>query len=133
VQRFPEDFICRRGFNDLPRVHYRNPIGYMFRNTEIMRDEKEAKAFVLPKTANQLQDPSLHRDVQGGGRFIKHHKLGTSGQCAGDRDALTLAAAKFVRVPPQKCLVKPYPIQHSGSFLESFTPFAEMVSEEWFN
>ena len=82
----------RADFNDLPPMHYRNAVGQILNDTEIMRDEEIGNVTLALQILEQVQNLRLHRYVQRRGRFVANEYLGLDGQGSGNGDALTFPA-----------------------------------------
>ncbi len=63
-----------------------------------MADEEAGELIFGLQLGEDLQDSSLHRHVQGRGRFVGHQQLGIQREGAGDTDALSLPTGHFVRI-----------------------------------
>ena len=63
-----------------------------------MRDEDVGQAQALLEIGQQVEDLGLDRHVQRGDRLVADDDLRARSQCAGDRQALALAARELVRV-----------------------------------
>jgi len=55
---------------------------------EVVRDEEVCHALLGLQLDEEVEDRSLHGDVERRGRLVAHDELGISGERASDRDAL---------------------------------------------
>ena len=65
-----EQFINRRLFHDLSRVHYRHAIGDFGDDAQIVCDQKNRKFARLSEMVQQLEYLRLNGDIQRRRRFI---------------------------------------------------------------
>ncbi len=79
-----------RDFNDLPQIHYNNPVTYMADNGQIMGNNEIGKTQILLQFGQQIDDLGLNRNIKGGYNFIAHNQLWFQSQSTGDPDPLTL-------------------------------------------
>ena len=75
---------------------------------KVMADEHDGHAEAPAHVVEQLEDLSLHRDVQGRGRLVAQQDLGLGGQRQGDEDALAHAARELVR----ESMRPPFGVRH---------------------
>ena len=61
-------------------------------DAEVVRDEENAQAEVALELGEKLDHRRLHRHVQGRRDLVAHEDVRPCSQCAGDGDALSLAA-----------------------------------------
>src|SRR5213080_2210289 len=59
----------RRGLDDLPRVHDRDPVRELEQQREVVRDEEHREAEVALEGFDLLQDLALYHDVERGRRL----------------------------------------------------------------
>ena len=67
-----------------------------------MRDEQVREAFLLPELEQQLDDLRADRHVEHGHRLVGDEEFRIEDEGPGDRNALPLSAAEFVREPEQE-------------------------------
>ena len=77
--------------------HDRHPVSHPSHDGEVMSDEQDRELALALQFGEQFEDLRLHRDVERGGRFVRHDHRRLDGECARDRDPLPLAAREFVR------------------------------------
>ena len=65
---------------------------------QVVRDEEEGDAVLLPDVAEEVENLRLHGDVEGGDRLVGHHQAGRQGDRPRDPDPLALAAREFVGI-----------------------------------
>ena len=63
-----------------------------------MCDEEDADAKLHLNFFQELQDVGLHRNIQRGNGFVANQNFRLTGECAGDRNALTLTAGELIRI-----------------------------------
>ena len=93
-----DDFFGRAGFDDLAEIHHHDALADVFDDGEVVRDEEIGDAALLLQVLQKIDDLGLDGDVEGADGFVADDQFGFDGQRAGDADALSLAAAEFVRV-----------------------------------
>ena len=98
VARRRKQLDGRSDFDQAPQVHDPDPARHMAHDREIVADEQIGQAQAVLQIAHQIEDLRLHRYVERRSRLVAHDEVGPRGEGAGDRDALTLAAGKFVRI-----------------------------------
>src|ERR1700733_14143339 len=67
---------------------------------EVVADEEIGKAELVLQVAHQIEDLRLDRHIERRGRLVPDDEFGFRRQRARNRDTLSLAAGKFVRVLP---------------------------------
>ena len=68
-------------------------------DAEVMGDEEVGQPELVLHVLEQVDDLRLHGDVERGDRLVGDDQLGPQRKCAGDADALALAAGELVREP----------------------------------
>ena len=86
------------GFDDTTGIHNLDAVAETGDDPEIMRDEHNRHAQFPLHFFDQLENLRLHRDIEGGGRFVGDENLGFGDERHGDHYALSHAAGEFVRV-----------------------------------
>ena len=84
-------------FDELAGVHHRDVVAEPPHHAEIVADEQQADALLLPQPRQQAQDLRLHRHVQRRGRFVEDQQRRLAGECRGDQRALLHPAAELMR------------------------------------
>ncbi len=74
---------------------------------EIVTDEQIGQSMLALKIAQQPDDLHLHGHVERRCRLVEHHQARAQDHCAGNGDALALAAGKLVRIPVHRGRVEP--------------------------
>ena len=77
-----------------------------------MRDEEIGQMKLCLQVFQQIDDLGLDRDVEGGDGFVGHDEAGPEHERAGDADALSLPAGKFVRVTIDEVRIQPADPHH---------------------
>ena len=67
-------------------------------DTEIVRDQQQRHAALLHQVTDQIQNLPLNSHIEGGGGLISNQQIRLTGQCHGNRDALTLTTRKLMWV-----------------------------------
>ena len=92
-----------RAFGDLDdaaEIHHADAARHVPDHGEVVADEEIGEAELVLQVAHQIEDLRLHGDIERRGRLVADDELGFGRQRAGDRDALPLAAGKFMRIFP---------------------------------
>ena len=98
VLGIPVDFFRRGQLHDFAQIHDGDPVGDVFDDGEIVRDEKVTEAHVALEVHEEIEDLALHTNIKCGDGFVADDEPGLKGDGAGDADALALAAGKFERI-----------------------------------
>ena len=98
--------MCCGGLDDLAEIHHRDAVGDVLDHGEIVRDEDVGELQPVLQVAQQVQDLRADRDVERGHRLVANDQLWFDRERAGDRDALALAAGKFVGIAPRGTRLK---------------------------
>ena len=88
-----------------------------------MSDEEDRDTQVFPQVSQELEDPGLDRDVEGGGGFVGKEKVGVGHEGHGNHGPLAHATGKFMREGTGPLLGVPdsHLLHHGeGSFLGLF-------------
>ena len=92
-----EQLAAFRDLDDAAEIHHADPARHVADHGEVVADEEIGQAELVLQVAHQIEDLRLHGDVERRGRLVADDELGLGGERARDRDALALAAGKFVR------------------------------------
>ena len=87
-----------RHLDNFADVHDSDAIADMGDDAEIVGDEDVGEPHLFLQLLQEVEDLGLHRDIEGGDRFVGDDKVGLADEGAGDADALTLTAAECVGV-----------------------------------
>ena len=95
-------------------VHDQDVVGDLGDHAEIMGDDDDRRAELGLQFGDQVEDLSLHGDVQRGGRLVGDQQLGIVAQRHRDHHPLSHAAGELVRVVghPDRGLRDADPGQH---------------------
>lgn len=120
------------GFDDATGIHNLDAVAETGDNPEIMRDEHNRHAQFPLHFFDQLENLRLHRDIEGGGRFVGDKNLGFGDERHGDHYALSHAAGEFVRVIMDTlgCVVDADGIKHREGAAEGIAPGNLFVNEK---
>ena len=97
-----EQRLRLRDLDDHAVIHHRDPVGDVFDDREIVRDENIGQPEPVLQVAEQIEDLRADRDVERRDRLVADDQFGFDRERAGDCDALTLAAGEFVRIAPRE-------------------------------
>src|ERR1017187_7926445 len=86
--------------HQLAVIHDENAVADVFDHREIVSDKQVRELELFLKFLKQIDDLRLHADVECADWFVAHDKFWFHGERARDADALSLAAAEFVRGAP---------------------------------
>ena len=98
MQRLPQNLIGRTKLNDFAEIHHRYPIGNVFYDGKIVRNKKQRQIHFAANFREKIDDLRLDRNVERRDGLIRHNQFWFDRQRARNRDALALAAGKFVRI-----------------------------------
>src|ERR1019366_10134384 len=93
-----EDLVSGARLDEIAAIHHANAVRDHLDHREAVTDEQEGKAITIAQIHDQVQDLRLNRYVEGGNRLVGDDQLGPADDRACDRNALSLAARKFVRM-----------------------------------
>src|SRR5215469_8347359 len=88
VKRVVKDVLRAGLFDNFTQVHYRDPVGYVPYDRQIVRNKEIGQAQALLKLDQQVQDLGLYRDVEGRHGFVADDEPRLERQCTGDSNAL---------------------------------------------
>ena len=92
-----EEMLDRSELDHATFLEDGDPVGYVAHHRKIVRDKDVGKPSPLLEFVEQLEDSRLHQYVERRRRLVEYHHLRFTGEGAGDRDALALAARKRCR------------------------------------
>ena len=106
------DQSSRRGsLDDSSQIHDQSALADMLDYGQIVSDEKISDAQSTLKILKQIDDLSLHRDIEGADGLIANDQFRLDCKRPSDADALSLASAKFMWVPTDMRWIQPYLFQ----------------------
>ena len=88
-------------FNELASIHDPDPVGNIGMNAHIMCDQDDRVLKIFLNIFQQLNDASLHDNIEGCCRFIANDDARFEQRSQGNRDTLAHAAGKLVRISIQ--------------------------------
>ena len=96
--------MSRRGQNllrvsrldHLALVHHRDLVGDMSDNSDVVGDKQIRQAVLVLQVEQEVEDLGLDRDIQRRCWLVQNQQLWPHREGATDRDALALAARKFM-------------------------------------
>src|SRR5882672_4996794 len=92
------DLVGAAHLLDLPFVHQHHAVGHFQRLFLVVGDEDGGDVQVVVQPAQPPPQVLAHLGVERSERLVQQQDLGLHGQCAGERDALALAARELRRV-----------------------------------
>src|SRR5580692_5011225 len=92
-----DDRSARTNLHNLAEIHDGNPMADSFDHRDVVRDEQEGEVQFGLQPHQQIDDASLHRNVERRDRLIGDDQLGRERERSGYGDALSLAARKLMR------------------------------------
>ena len=92
-----EQLLGFRQLHQAAEIHDADHLAHVAHGSEMMGNEQIAEALVLLQRLEQVHDLGADRDVERGNGLVEHNQAWRRRERAGDRHALTLAAAEFVR------------------------------------
>ncbi len=98
VQRVVVELLGGRDLDDPAEVHDRDPRRDVTDDREVVGDEQVRQPELPLQVLHQVDDLRLDRDVERGDRLVGDDEVRIERECAGEADALALAAAELVRV-----------------------------------
>ena len=98
-----EEFAHGGAFDDPSGIHHCHFVTGFGNDSKVVGDENHAHAHFFLEVADQSQNLRLHRDIEGGGRFVGDEQFGFIDERHGDHDALAHAAGELVRVFIHPC------------------------------
>ena len=85
-------------FDDAPGVDDHDLVAQLGDDAEIMGDEQDGQAEVVPQRSQEVENLRLNGDVERGGRFIGDEQLRAADQGHGDHHPLAQAARQLMRI-----------------------------------
>ena len=98
MHRVIEQFVYRRVFHDLSRVHHIDQVADLCDHPHVVGNDQNTHALFQAETADQLQDLGFDRHIQRGGRLICDQKLWLADHGHGDHHPLAKAAGELMRI-----------------------------------
>jgi hypothetical protein len=93
VQGAVEEIGCIAGFNDLPGIHHRHPVGQLAGGGDIVGDQDEADFQLLLDALEHVHDIGLGQHIQGRGGLVQDDQAGAV--------TSAMAIATRWRMPPE--------------------------------
>ena len=95
--------------HDLPVVEHGNTFTHVPCESQIVGNEKGAKAHLITQAAQEIQDAGSNRHIQHGCRLVGDYEHWLQNQRARDGDSLSLPSTQLMRVPLHKFLGRNQP------------------------
>ncbi len=89
--------LDRALLHDLALLHHADPVRHLADDAEIMGNEQDRHAEPGLQILEELENLSLHGDVERGCRLVRNEQVRLIGERHGDHHALPLAARELVR------------------------------------
>jgi hypothetical protein len=109
--------------DDAARPHDNNLVAERPDNAQIMADEQVRETMACLKLTQEINDLGLYRHIERRGRFVEHDKARSQHYGTCNRDTLTLATGKLVRVAVASLRIEANflqnPIDHSAASLRT--------------
>ncbi|MNS79189.1 hypothetical protein D3C72_1128360 [compost metagenome] len=86
--------VGQAAFHHLALFHHQQAVRQQARHAEIVGDDHRRQLHFHHQSAQQIEQPRLHRNVQTAGGFVHKYQLRVGHQIAGDLQALLHAAGK---------------------------------------
>ena len=83
-------------FDELPQVHDGDVIAHVADDAQVVRDEQVSQTQLFLQPLHQIQDLCLNGHIECRHGFITNQQFGSTGQGAGQGDALALATRELV-------------------------------------
>jgi hypothetical protein len=84
--------------DDLPGIHYRDPVAHLCHGSHVMADEQHRHSNFCLKTLQELQDLRLDSHIERGRRFVRDQQRGPARYGHGDHCPLQHSAAEGMRI-----------------------------------
>src|SRR5579859_188912 len=107
VLRLRNDLVQRAALDDAAVLHHHHPVRHGAHDVDVVRDEDVGEAVFLLQSGEELEDLLLDGYVECARRLVEYDDLRPHNQRSRDRDALALAAGKFVRIALKQRLGTP--------------------------
>ena len=95
--RVSQDVVTGPLLDELALVHDRDPVREHVDDGEVVADEETREFELILEFLQQIEKPSLNRDVERGGRLIGDEHRRAQCECAGNADALPLTTRELMR------------------------------------
>ena len=99
VHRLIEHLVGGPDLDESAGIHHRDPVADPSDEREVVADVEHGRVQPFLQLGEQVQDPRLDRDVQGGRRLVGDQQLGVRRQRLRDHHALLHATGELVRIP----------------------------------
>ena len=119
-------------FNDLTEIHYRNAIGDVFDDAEVVGDEQVGEIEGFLEVFEEVDDLSLYGYVEGGDGFVGNDEFGVEREGAGNADALALSPGKGMGISPQVIGTQAHADEQLLDAVFEFRSRCDLVDDEGF-
>lgn len=106
-----KDGLHPANLDQLPTVHHPHPVGEVAHHRQIVGDEQIGALMRLFQLNEQIENGSLHRDVQGRDGLIADDKVRLTRKGARNGDALLLSPAQLIGVAVRIAAVQPHGLE----------------------
>ena len=120
-----------RGLDDGAEIHHGDAVGDVLDHREVVRDENIGKPQPLLQVAQQIEDLRANGNVERGDRLVADDQFRFDRERARDRDALALAAGKFVGVAAHETRLEPDQPQQFLDPRAAFVRWHEVMQRQW--
>jgi hypothetical protein len=99
-----EDSATGGSLHNLTRIHHHHLVADLRHDPEIVSDEDDGGAGLLPQPAHEPEDLGLDRDVERRGGLVGDEEMWVERERHGDHHALAHAARELVGIFVESCL-----------------------------
>jgi len=131
MQRILVELGRRRHLDDPTEVHHCDAIGDVPHDSEVVRNEQVREVELLLQPLEEIDDLRLDRDVECRHRLVRDDEVGIERDCAGQADALALAARELVRVTPGRIGREADDLQEVANLCVGLALGRETVGPQW--
>ena len=133
--RVVEDFVNRPLFQKFPGVHNINAVSHPGNDTQVVGDEDDGSLDPLLQVLHQVQDFSLHSNVQGSSWFVSQKNFRFTDQGNGDNDSLPHTTRELVRVLVDSffSVRNTNGLHHFQGLSPGFLLRSALVLDQWFS
>ena len=125
MQRMREDLVFLRQFDDLSKVHDRDPVGDEFDHRQAVRDEQIGQPKLFLQVAQFVEHLALDRNVECADRLVADDEFRVHREGARDADTLALASRKLVRIAEAVFRPEPGPDENLHDVFVEFLFFGD--------
>lgn len=102
VLRVEKDILHMTRFHAFAAANNNHIVTNLTCYSQIVCDKENADAELHLNFFQELQDVGLHRNVERGNGFVANQNFWLTGECAGNRNALTLTAGELIWITVER-------------------------------